>query len=159
MRNTRIDLAPDVREKIVTLLNARLADAIDLKLQAKQAHWNVKGPNFIAIHELFDAIAGRVDAQVDELAERVTALGGVAEGTLQAVSTKTTLPAYPVTLGGGQHVARLADAIAVYGKAARAAIDEAAGLGDADTADLFTGISRAMDKDLWFLEAHLEGRD
>ena len=157
MRNTRIDLPPDVREKAIELLNARLADAIDLKLQAKQAHWNVKGRNFIAIHELFDAIAGRVDAQVDDLAERVTALGGVAEGTLQAVAGKTGLAAYPLRLAGGDHVARLADALAAYGKAARAAIDEATGFGDADTADLFTGISRAVDKDLWFLESHLEG--
>ncbi|WP_374447516.1 DNA starvation/stationary phase protection protein Dps [Stella sp.] len=157
MRNTRIDLAPEVREKSIELLNARLADAIDLKLQAKQAHWNVKGRNFIAIHELFDAIAGRVDAQVDELAERVTALGGVAEGTLQAVTKRTTLAAYPLRADGGDHVARLADALAAYGKAARAAIDAATGFGDADTADLFTGISRAVDKDLWFLEAHLEG--
>ena len=158
MRNTRIDLAPDVREKVANLLNARLADAIDLKLQAKQAHWNVKGPAFIALHELFDEIAGRVDAQVDDLAERVTALGGVAEGTLQAVSKRTTLAAYPTSVAGADHVARLADAVAGFGKAARAAIDEAAALGDADTADLFTGISRAADKDLWFLEAHLEGK-
>ncbi|BBK33337.1 starvation-inducible DNA-binding protein [Stella humosa] len=157
MRNTRIDLAPDVREKMIELLNARLADAIDLKLQAKQAHWNVKGANFIAIHELFDAIATRVDAQVDDLAERVTALGGIAEGTLQAVAGRTKLATYPVAIGGGQHVARLADAIAVYGKGARAAIDTATDAGDADTADIFTGISRAADKDLWFLEAHLEG--
>lgn len=156
MRNTRIDLAPDVREKVADLLNARLADAIDLKLQAKQAHWNVKGPAFIALHELFDEIAGRVDGQVDELAERITALGGVAEGTLQAVSKRTQLAAYP--LSGNDHVARLADAVAAYGRAVRAAIDEADGLGDADTADLFTGISRAADKDLWFLEAHLEGK-
>ncbi len=158
MRNTRIDLAPGTREQMATLLNAVLADAIDLKLQAKQAHWNVKGPAFIALHELFDAIAGRVEAQVDELAERVTALGGVAEGTLQAVSNRTRLDAYPVSLAGSDHVARLADAVAIYGKGARAAIDEATDIGDADTADLFTGISRAADKDLWFLEAHLEGK-
>lgn len=157
MRNTRIDLAPEVREKSIALLNARLADAIDLKLQAKQAHWNVKGRNFIAVHELFDAIAGRIDAQVDELAERVTALGGVAEGTLQAVAGRTTLTAYPVQTAPGEHVARLADALAVYGKAVRAAIDATTEAGDAVTADLFTGIARAVDKDLWFLEAHLEG--
>ncbi|BBK38690.1 DNA starvation/stationary phase protection protein [Allostella sp. ATCC 35155] len=157
MRNTRIDLAPEIREKSIELLNARLADAIDLKLQAKQAHWNVKGRNFIAVHELFDAIAGRVDAQVDELAERVTALGGVAEGTLQAVSGRTALAAYPVRTAPGDHVARLADALAVYGKGARAAIDTATEAGDAVSADLFTGIARAVDKDLWFLEAHLEG--
>ncbi|MCC7271159.1 MAG: DNA starvation/stationary phase protection protein Dps [Alphaproteobacteria bacterium] len=154
MQNIRIDLPAAVREKVATLLNARLADALDLKLQAKQAHWNVKGPSFIALHELFDAIAGRIDGQADDMAERITALGGVAEGTLQAVAGRSTLPTYPV--GPADHVARLADALAAYGKAVRAAIAEADALGDAGAADLFTGISRAVDKDLWFVEAHLE---
>ncbi|MGE0719037.1 MAG: DNA starvation/stationary phase protection protein Dps [Alphaproteobacteria bacterium] len=156
MQNSRIDLAPRIREQAAQLLNARLADAVDLKLQAKQAHWNVKGAGFIALHELFDGVAGRIDAQADDIAERITALGGVAEGTLQAVAGRTTLPAYPS--GAADHVARLADALARYGKEARAAIDAATEIGDAGTADLFTGISRAVDKDLWFLEAHLQDR-
>ncbi|MGE0723818.1 MAG: DNA starvation/stationary phase protection protein Dps [Alphaproteobacteria bacterium] len=160
MQNSRIDIPAKAREKLAGLLNARLADAIDLKLQAKQAHWNVKGPSFIALHELFDQIAGRIDGHVDEIAERVTALGGTAEGTLQVVGKKTTLAAYPVALASGrEHVGKLADALAAFGKEARAAIDAADELGDADTADLFTGVSKAIDKDLWFLEAHLEAKD
>lgn len=160
MRNSRIDIPAEVREKTIAILNARLADAIDLKLQAKQAHWNVKGPSFIALHELFDQIAGRVDGHVDEIAERVTSLGGIAEGTLQAVTRTSELAAYPITITAGkEHVGRLADALATFGESVRAASDDADELGDADTADIFTGVSKAIDKDLWFLEAHLETKD
>ncbi len=160
MRNSRIDIPAEIREKSVAILNGRLADAIDLKLQAKQAHWNVKGPSFIALHELFDQIAGRMDGHVDEIAERVTSLGGIAEGTLQAVTKATELAAYPLSITSGrEHVGKLADALAIFGEAVRAASDDADELGDADTADIFTGVSKAIDKDLWFLEAHLETKD
>lgn len=123
----------------------------------KQAHWNVKGPNFIALHKLFDEFSDEVGEHVDTTAERVTALGGIAEGTLQAVSKRTSLAAYSLTLTEGRgHVDALATAIAAVGKAVRLAIDESASLGDADTADLFTGVSRDLDKQLWFLESHLQ---
>src|SRR5512137_575252 len=96
MHRTRIDLTAKTRARMAGLLNARLADAIDLQLQAKQAHWNVKGPSFIALHELFDRLAGELGGHVDEMAERITALGGVAEGTLQAVAGRSKLAAYPL---------------------------------------------------------------
>jgi starvation-inducible DNA-binding protein len=149
-------LSAKTRARIVDLLNARLADAIDLQLQAKQAHWNVKGPNFIALHELFDKIAGEVDGHVDDLAERITALGGTAEGTLQAVVGRSRLEPYPLALTGRAHLEALAAALARFGKAVRKAIDESGKAGDADTSDLFTGISRDADKSLWLVEAHLQ---
>ena len=156
MHPTRIDLSAEARSRLVPLLNRGLADAIDLHLQAKQAHWNVR-PGFIALHELFDRIAGEIDGHVDELAERVTALGGTAEGTLQAVADRSRLAAYPLTIADGcAHLESLAGALAAFGEATRVAIDEAAQAGDADTSDLFTGISRAVDKNLWLVEAHLQ---
>jgi starvation-inducible DNA-binding protein len=145
------------REKIVALLNQNLADSLDLVNQAKQAHWNVKGPNFIALHELFDAIAALVRGFSDEIAERATALGGQAEGTTQTIGNKTRLAPYPVEIvHWRQHVENLADGLAAFGKNARAAIDESDKLGDKDTADLFTEISREIDKQLWFVEAHIQ---
>jgi starvation-inducible DNA-binding protein len=154
---TRNDLPEEARARLVELLNARLADAIDLHAQAKQAHWNVKGPQFIALHELFDQVAETVEDGVDELAERAVQLGGTALGTLQAVGRATTLKPYPTgAADGAAHAAALADALAAYGRAVRAAIAASAELGDADTSDLFTGISRAVDKQLWFVEAHLQ---
>src|SRR5574338_1644340 len=132
MYQTKIDIAENTRQQLVALLNARLVDAIDLKLQAKQAHWNVKGPSFIALHELFDQIAGRVETYTNMLAARVTALGGTALGTVQAVATATTLAAYPLDVAGGrEHLDALSTALAAFGGLVRAAIDQAAaGLGD-----------------------------
>ncbi len=157
MHKTRIDIPLDRREPLVALLTERLAEAIDLQLQIKQAHWNVKGPSFIALHELFDDFYEHVTEYVDLTAERITTLGGVAEGTIQAVSGRSKLPAYPLTISEGPaHVDALATAFAAFGKATRAAIDRSNELGDADAADIFTEISRGIDKDLWFLEAHLQ---
>jgi starvation-inducible DNA-binding protein len=157
MHKTKIDLPESQRESLVRLLNARLADLIDLQLQAKQAHWNVKGPHFIALHELFDKVAATVVPHIDATAERITTLGGLAEGTVQVVKERSNLPAYPVDLTAGlKHVESLSAAVAIAGKGARAAIDQAMELGDADTADLFTDASRDLDQQLWFLEAHLQ---
>lgn len=157
MYTTSNDLPLQTRDAMARLLNARLADAIDLALQIKQAHWNVKGPNFIALHELFDKFHDEVEAHYDDIAERITALGGVAYGTAQTVAEKTTLPGYPTDIAdGAAHVKALAASFAAFGAKVRADIDTAAGVGDADTADLFTGVSRAVDKSLWFLEAHLQ---
>ncbi len=156
MYDTRNDLPVAVRTRVVELLNGRLADAIDLGAQAKQAHWNVKGPNFIALHELFDRIAEHVEDHVDTLAERITALGGTAYGTIAAVSRVTSLRPYPDDITEGQqHIKALSAAVADFGAKVRKAIDESARAGDADTSDLFTGVSREIDKDLWLLEAHL----
>jgi starvation-inducible DNA-binding protein len=157
MHPTRNDLSTKTRTKVVEILNARLADAIDLQFQAKQAHWNVKGPNFIALHELFDRIADDLGGQVDDMAERITSLGGTAEGTLQAVAGRSKLPVYPVDLTEGRaHLEALAGALARFGKSVRKAIDETGKAGDADTSDLFTGVSRGADKNLWLIEAHLQ---
>jgi starvation-inducible DNA-binding protein len=155
MYDTRNDLPAEVRARMVELLNGRLADAIDLGTQAKQAHWNVKGPNFIALHELFDQIAEHVEDHIDTLAERVTALGGTAHGTIAAVSRTSSLKPYPQDITeGAQHVDALSSAVADFGAKVRKAVDDSARAGDAGTSDLFTGISRESDKDLWFLEAH-----
>src|SRR3989442_10775967 len=156
MFDTKNDLPVNTRTKVIELLNARLADAIDLGTQTKHAHWNVKGPSFIALHELFDKVAENVEEHIDTLAERVTALGGTARGTLAAVARATSLRPYPEDISEGlAHVDALSAALADYGAKLRAGIEAAARLGDADTADLFTGISRDTDKDLWFLHADL----
>ena len=157
MYKTKIDLSEKTRRSVIVLLNLRLADAIDLQTQVKQAHWNVKGPQFIALHELFDKISDLVLEQIDDIAERVTSLGGIAEGTVAVAAKRSKLKNYPLNITAGKdHLFYLSTQLAVYGKAMRAAIDESDKLGDADTADLFTQISRAVDKYLWFLEAHLQ---
>jgi starvation-inducible DNA-binding protein len=159
MHPTHNDLPESVRKQVIALLNARLADAIDLGTQCKQAHWNVKGPNFIALHELFDEIHDRVQEHIDEIAERVVALGGTAMGTVAVVSKNTGLPAYPTDVYDGMaHVEAMAVALAGFARSVRAAIDASDEAGDAVTADLFTGIAAAVDKDLWFVEAHRQGR-
>jgi starvation-inducible DNA-binding protein len=156
MAKTRNDLADNTRKAMIALLNARLADAIDLRLAVKQAHWNVKGPNFIALHELFDAIQGRIDGFVDDIAERVTTLAGIAGGTVQVAAAGSTLEPYPTDVTAQKaHLEAVADRLAAFGKLVREAIDASDEAGDKDTADLFTGVSRAIDKDLWFVEAHL----
>lgn len=142
---------------LIELLNARLADAIDLKLAFKQAHWNVRGPSFIALHELFDQIASRVDDHADILAERVVQICGVAVGTTQAVMKKTALKPYPVTaMKQSAHIEALGQRLAAFGASCRDAIEEADAAGDAVTADILTEIGRAVDKDLWLVSAHLE---
>jgi starvation-inducible DNA-binding protein len=154
---TKNDLSESTRSKAIELLNARLADCKDLQTQIKQAHWNVKGPNFIALHELFDKINDDVEEYVDEIAERAVQLGGIAEGTARMVAKRSTLPEYPAkTVDGHSHVEALASVLATFGKSARTAITEANNLGDLDTADLFTEVSRGIDKWLWFVEAHLQ---
>jgi starvation-inducible DNA-binding protein len=157
MFKTKNDLPEAARKQAIELLNARLADCKDLQTQTKQAHWNVKGPNFIALHELFDKINEDVDEYVDEIAERAVQLGGVAEGTARMVAKRSSLPEYPAnTVEGRAHVEALSSVLAAFGKVARKAIDQSNELGDLDTADLFTEVSRGIDKWLWFVEAHLQ---
>lgn len=153
---TRIDIPSEKRGILIHLLNQQLADTFDLQSQVKQAHWNVKGPAFIALHELFDKFAEELSGYVDDLAERVTALGGVPAGTARRAAAHSRLAEYPLDVSAGpEHVAALADRFAALGVTTRAAIDAATHLGDAATADLFTEIVRGLDKALWFLEAHL----
>lgn len=153
---TRIDLALDVRAQITEVLNQTLAATLDLKTQTKQAHWNVKGMDFFQLHQLFDEMAGELEDYVDMVAERVTALGGTAMGTARMAAANSILPEYPLTaVDGAEHVTALAERFAAYGQHVRGAIATTDDLGDADTADLYTEISRTVDMRLWFLEAHL----
>jgi starvation-inducible DNA-binding protein len=157
MFKTKNDTPEATRVKVVELLNARLADCIDLQTQTKQAHWNVKGPNFIALHELFDKVNEEVEDYVDDIAERAVQLGGVAEGTARMVAKRSSLAEYPAqAVDGRSHVEALSSALAAFGAGARKGIDQANELGDLDTADLFTEVSRGIDKWLWFVEAHLQ---
>ncbi len=157
MHSTKIDINKETREKIIGLLNDRLADSIDLKSQAKQAHWNVKGMSFIALHELFDQVATEVENYTDTIAERVTILGGTAEGTVRVSAAKSSLNQYPMEISEGRdHVDALSTALADFGKRVRKNIDEADEAGDMDTADVFTEVSRGIDKLLWFVEAHIQ---
>jgi len=151
---TKNDLPEASRTEAIELLNQRLADCIDLQTQCKQAHWNVKGPTFIALHQLFDQISEAVEEYVDLLAERAVQLGGIAEGTARIVGQRSALIDYPLTLSTGEeHVAALSDALAQFGRSARMGIQEMDSLGDADSADILTEISRGVDKWLWFVEA------
>ena len=156
MYTTKNDLPAMTRADVIVILNARLADSIDLMHQAKQAHWNVKGPSFMALHTLFDEVVDAAEDYMDLLAERVVQLGGTAEGTIQVATTRTGLEAYPLTLlEERDHVEALTSALAVYGRSVRRAIEQTDELGDKDTADICTEISRGVDKYLWFVEAHL----
>src|ERR1700694_704707 len=153
---THNDLRSNAKRLSIGVLNARLADAIDLALLTKQAHWNIKGPQFIALHEMIDEFRTELDDHVDTMAERVVQLGGTALGTTQAVAGSTTLAPYPTDIyAANDHLSALIERYAKVASAVRTAIDETDNAGDVDTADLFTAFSRAIDKSLWFLEAHL----
>ena len=155
--STSIDLDSECRSQMIGLLNQQLADTFDLYSQTKQAHWNVKGPQFIQLHELYDKLAADLIAHVDTIAERATTLGGAALGTLRMAGKATRLDDYPkTTVEGMATVKALVERYAQLAASTRAAIDEADDAGDANTADLFTGVSRDLDKSLWFLEAHLQ---
>jgi starvation-inducible DNA-binding protein len=157
MHKTRNDIAANARKGVVELLNARLADLVDLQLATKHAHWNVKGQNFIGLHKLFDELAATLSPPIDEMAERITALGGTAMGSVQAVEKATSLSPFPGDVFDGMKmVDALAERTATLAKSVREGIDETDEMGDADTADLLTGLSRQLDKNLWFLEAHLQ---
>jgi starvation-inducible DNA-binding protein len=155
--STRINLARDVRGEMIALLNQQLADTFDLYSQTKQAHWNVRGAQFYPLHELFDKLAEELDGYVDLIAERATALGGSAQGTVRLSAANSQLAEFPLNVTGSMPtVEALAERYAALGAHTRQAIETADGQGDADTADLFTEVSRGLDKALWFLEAHLQ---
>ena len=157
---TQNTLREPIRRTMIDLLKQQLADVLDLGLQAKQAHGNVKGPHFIGLHGLFDKVAEELEEFSDDMAERAVELGSVALGTLQIVSKKSRLSSYPLNLTSGQkHIAALSGALAKFGTTTRAAIDSAAKAGDADTADLFTEVSRGVDKLLWMVEAHAQSKN
>ena len=154
------DLSSNAKTVSIGVLNARLADAIDLALLTKQAHWNIKGPQFIALHEMIDSFRTELDTHVDTMAERVVQLGGTALGTTQVVAAATTIAPYPTDIYRSKdHVAALIERYGKVANAVRAAIDATADAGDAGTADAFTAFSRSLDKALWFLEAHVQERE
>lgn len=155
--STTIDISQQKREKLVHLLNERLADISDLKLQVKQAHWNLKGPNFIGLHKLFDEIEADVAEWTDLVAERAVILGGVALGTLQNIAKSSTLSEYPTDIHAGRdHAEAVTRGLAETAKQFRAAIEECGELEDAVSEDIFTEITRGLDKYRWFVEAHLQ---
>jgi starvation-inducible DNA-binding protein len=155
MYETENDISKERRLELNNLMNQRLASAVDLQMQMKQAHWNVKGPSFIGLHELFDKVDEAVESYVDKIAERIVQLGGIAEGTVRVSAARSRLAEYPLALAEGMaHVEAVARSLSTFGQEARATIDEANALDDADTADLFTEISRGIDQWLWFVEAH-----
>ncbi len=157
MHETQNKLESNAKKVAIELLNARLADTIDLALVAKQAHWNVKGRTFIGVHKMLDELRDDVDEYVDVMAERVTTLGGTALGTSQIVVKASTVDAYPVDIYKVEdHLKALADRFGKVANTVRKNIDEADEAGDADTADVFTEVSRGLDKWLWFIEAHLQ---
>lgn len=156
MPKTHNDLKSNVKSAMIDQLNGHLAEGIDLALLTKQAHWNIKGPGFIAVHEMLDGFRTELDIHVDTVAERVVQLGGIALGTVQAVASATPLKKYPTDMVKiDDHLAALIDRYAAVAKSTRAGIDSADDAGDADTADILTAYSRALDKALWFLEAHI----
>ena len=155
--HTSIDIPETKRQEVILLLNARLADTLDLKTQVKQAHWNVKGREFFQLHELFDSIAAHLEGASDLIAERATALGGTALGTARIAAKNSTIPEYELEISKGEdHVRALVKRLAKLAANVRTAIDQSDELGDKSTADVFTEVSRQADKDLWFLEAHLQ---
>jgi starvation-inducible DNA-binding protein len=153
---TRNDIPDNAKQVSIGILQACLVDTIDLYNATRQAHWNVKGPHFGALHELFERFYTDLAVASDDLAERIVQIGGIASGTTQTLASQTRLPPYPTDLlAGMDHVAALAERYAQVAKTLRAGIEETEEAGDADTADLLTEQSRAMDKKLWMLEAHL----
>jgi starvation-inducible DNA-binding protein len=157
MANTRNDLQDNAKQASVAVLQATLTDAIDLYNATRQAHWNVKGPHFAALHGLFETFYKQLAEDIDEVAERIVQLGGTAEGTTQSVAGATRAAAYPIALrAGADHVAALLDRYAALAKHVRAGIAATDEAGDAGTADLLTVVSQHLDKAVWMLEAHLE---
>lgn len=153
---SRLEISEKARKAALPLLQARLVDAIALDLQAKQAHWNVKGRDFYQLHKLFDDMHGVIEEFIDTIAERIITLGEKADGRPATVAKTTVLPEYPLdAISGEEHLAALAKSLGKFGALVRGNIDEAADAGEQDTADIFTGVSREVDKQLWFVEAHL----
>ena len=160
MHSTVNDLNANTKKVAIELLNARVAEGIDLALLTKQAHWNIKGPQFIAVHEMLDGFRAQIDTHVDTMAERVVQLGGTALGTTQVVAQASPLAPYPTDIYATKdHLAALIERYGTVANTMRRSIDEAGSAGDADTADIFTAASRDLDKALWFLEAHVQEKN
>jgi starvation-inducible DNA-binding protein len=157
MQFTHNTLSENIRAQSVEILNKHLAAAIDLHAQMKQAHWNVRGPGFIAVHELFDKVSEAVELYSDQIAERAGGLGGTAYGTVQLAAERSFLLPYPLGIADSQkHIFAVAGALAAFGQSVRDAVDATSKFGDTDTADMLTDISRGIGQQLWFVESHLD---
>lgn len=160
MQPTKNDLPQATREKVTPILARLLADSLDLYSQCKQAHWNVRGAGFMALHELFDGLGTEVNAATDIIAERILQLGSPASGTVRVAAASSRLKEYPLTIGSGdQHVEALSSVLAAFNTMLHHAIDETDSAGDTVTTDILTGVARGLDKQLWFVEAHLPVAD
>jgi len=160
LHSTRNSLPEKNRVQVIGIIQERLADSIDLTMQLKHAHWNVKGPQFIALHQLFDQIAEESEKFSDLIAERISQLGGIAAGTLEAVSLRSNLQEYPLTsITEKEHIAALSHSLAVYGELTRETISRISELKDPATTDILTEVLRTVDKYLWFIEAHRQATD
>ena len=157
LHKTNNDTKNNAKAVSMEVLQARMADGIDLALVTKQAHWNLKGPQFIGIHLMLDGFRDEIDEWVDMMAERITQLGGTARGTVQEVNRETKLKPYPTDIYAiADHLHALIERYSATANAIRQNIDDTDDAGDAGTADLLTEVSRGLDKQLWFLEAHTQ---
>jgi starvation-inducible DNA-binding protein len=160
MYETRVALSPEVKQKVVEVMQERLAEALDMYSQAKFAHWNVKGVNFYQLHLVFDSVAETIFPQIDEIAERLTQLGGVANGTVRQAAAASKIPEYNVELiKGMDHVYALANALGHYCAELREASDKIDEIGDEPTSDFFKQLVVEAEEQLYFLESHLEAGD
>jgi starvation-inducible DNA-binding protein len=149
-------LPEDARQKLSQALNQRLADGLDLHSQIKVAHWNIKGPQFAALHPLFETFAVGLAAFNDAMAERAVTLGGRALGTVRHVAGASRLPEYPQdTSRDRDHVRLLAERFEAFLVGLRQSRAVAEELRDIDTVDLFTGVITDFEKHDWFLRASL----
>ncbi len=155
VHKSRIDLGDNVRKQSIEALNNSLASLIDLQMRTKEAHWNIRGKSFIGVHLFLDTLYGVVGEHVDTVAERITSLGGQAEGRLPQVTQRTQLGDYPTETLIEDHLTTLADSFAICGKDCRENIDKTDDAGDKGTADMYTEVSRDLDKYLWMIEAHI----
>ncbi len=156
LNETLNDIPEKTRQSVIDILDSILIDSVDLGLQAKQAHWNVKGIHFLPLHELFDKVYQEAGEFTDLVAERMVQLGGSPTGAASVVAKSSRLKPYPLLVADGtSHAKAIAEALATFGKHTRAGIDSTDKLGDVDSSDLLTEVSRAVDKTLWFVEAHI----
>ena len=152
--STRNNLSEKIRTNSVGVLNQTLANLTDLHSQTLQAHWTVRGVHFYQLHKLFDFLADEAEKHTDAVAERIMALGGLAQGTVRLTAKNSKVPEYPTGIKDEEHITALAERYAFCANAARLDIDMTDKAGDRDTADLLTAISRTLEQALWFLEAH-----
>ena len=156
MLKTRIGLTDNTRQTSISVLQAALVDALNLRLAVKHAHWTVRGPRFQQLHALFDSFVEPLDSNIDEIAERIATLGGTADGRVTTISRASRLDPYPQDIvDGDSHLIALAERLAALGNQVRQGIEETDVAGDMVTADLLTGVVRDLDQKLWVLEAHL----